>query len=55
VEQKTSGLIGIIIGSIWLLINFRHVTEQGFVAIGMPLVIIVLGVVYFLKGSTESK
>ena len=54
-SKKTSGLIGIIIGSIWLLMNFRHVAEQGFVAIGMPLVITVLGIVYFFKGSNESK
>lgn len=54
-SKKTSGLIGIIIGGIWLLMNFRHVAEQGFVAIGMPLVITVLGIVYFFKGSNESK
>ena len=54
-SKKTSGLIVIIVGGIWLLMNFRHVSEQGFVAIGMPLIITVLGIVYFIKGNSESK
>ena len=49
-RKQISGLIGIIVGGGWLLINLRHVQEQGFVAIGMPLIIAVLGIVYFVSG-----
>lgn len=48
-RKAVSGLVGIVVGVLWMLMNIRHVPEQGFVAIGMPLIIAVLGVVYFLR------
>lgn len=51
--KQISGLLGIVVGGIWLLVNLRHVAAQGFVAIGMPLLITVLGIVYFIKGRSE--
>jgi hypothetical protein len=54
-SKKTSGLIGMIVGVIWFLANVRHFSEQGFVAIGMPIIIFVLGAVYFRKGSSEGE
>ena len=38
-----------VVGGIWLVANFRHVSEQGFVAIGMPLILTALGAFYFFK------
>ena len=35
-RKKTSGLVGIIVGGVWLVNNFKHFEEQGIVAIGMP-------------------
>ncbi len=52
--KKTSGLIGIVVGSAWFLAGLRHFSEQGFVAIGMPLLILGLGIVYFRKGSDDA-
>ena len=52
-SKKTSGLIGMTVGSIWFLANVRHFSEQGFVAIGMPILIFILGFIYFRKGSSE--
>lgn len=49
-RKKVSGLLGIIVGGIWLANNFKYFDEQGFTAIGMPLVILVAGVVYFIAG-----
>ena len=49
-KKKISGLLGIIVGGAWLASNFQHFDEQGFVAIGMPAIILVLGIVYFIKG-----
>ena len=51
--KRTSGLIGIIVGGLWLLINFRHVATQGLVAIGLPLIILILGIVYFVQGKKD--
>ncbi|WP_162932644.1 hypothetical protein [Solimonas sp. K1W22B-7] len=53
-SKKTSGLIGIVVGGAWFLANLRHVGEQGFVAIGMPLLILGLGIVYFRKGNDDA-
>jgi hypothetical protein len=53
-RKKTSGLIGMVVGGSWLLMNFKHFAEQGFVAIGMPLIILVIGLVYFIQGSKDS-
>lgn len=52
-KKRISGLIGIVVGGVWLLFNFRHFESQGFVAIGMPLVLLVLGIVYFVRGTNE--
>ena len=52
-RKMTSGLIGIIFGGAWLLNNFQYFQQQGFVAIGMPLIITVLGVIYFIKGKKQ--
>jgi hypothetical protein len=51
--KQKSGLLGMVVGGVWLLVNLRHVPTQGFVAIGMPLLIAVAGVVYFIKGRSE--
>ncbi len=48
--KRLSGLIGMIVGGAWLAVNFKHFETQGFVAIGMPLVILVVGAVFFFKG-----
>lgn len=53
-SRKTSGLIGMIVGSIWFVANVRHFNEQGLVAIGMPVLIFILGLIYFRKGSAEA-
>lgn len=50
-SKKTSGLIGMVVGGIWFAANLRHFSEQGFVAIALPLIIFVLGVIYFRGGS----
>lgn len=52
-RKMTSGLIGMIAGGIWLLNNLQYFRQQGFVAIGMPLVITVLGVIYFVNGKKQ--
>ncbi|MFC5491404.1 hypothetical protein [Dokdonella soli] len=52
-KKSMSGLLGIIVGGGWLAMNFKHFGEQGFVAIGMPLIILALGVVYFVRGRSE--
>ena len=49
-RKKISGLVGIVVGGVWLASNFKHFDEQGFVAIGMPLVILVAGIAYFFSG-----
>ena len=53
-SKKTSGLIGMFVGGIWFLAGLRNFSEQGLVAIGMPLIIFTLGFIYFRKGSNES-
>jgi hypothetical protein len=54
-RKRISGLVGIVFGGAWLANNFRYFHDEGFVAIGMPLIIFVLGIVYFFTGrdSTE--
>ncbi|HEY8026466.1 MAG TPA: hypothetical protein VIF60_18125 [Burkholderiaceae bacterium] len=54
-SRKTSGLIGMIVGALWFFANVRHFSEQGFVAIGMPIIIFVLGVVYFFQSDDQAK
>jgi hypothetical protein len=46
-RKRVSGLIGIVVGGLWLLYSLQYFSRQGFVAIGMPLLILVLGLVYF--------
>lgn len=53
-SKKTSGLIGMAVGGVWFLTNVRHFGEQGFVAIGLPVIILVLGVIYFRKGNAAA-
>ncbi len=53
-RKKTSGLVGIAVGGIWLASNFKHFDDQGFVAIGMPLLILAAGVAYFISGMKSS-
>jgi hypothetical protein len=53
--KTKSGLLGIIVGGGWLLYNLQYVKAQGFVAIGMPLLILVLGIVYFVKGRKDQQ
>lgn len=52
-RKQVSGLIGMIVGGGWLLMNLRHFSDQGWVAIGMPLIITVLGIIYFVSGRNE--
>lgn len=52
-SRQKSGVLGMVVGGVWLLVNLRHVPSQGFVAIGMPLLIAVAGLVYYLKGRSE--
>ena len=53
-NRKTqAGIAGMAVGGVWLLANLRHFQEQGFVAIGMPLILLVLGGIYFARGRTE--
>ena len=48
-RKRVSGLIGIVVGGLWLANNARYFHDQGFVAIGLPLIIFVLGLVYFFS------
>lgn len=53
-NRKTqAGIAGMVVGGAWLLANLRHVQDQGFVAIGMPLVLLVLGGIYVARGRKE--
>ena len=49
-KKSVSGLLGIVVGGAWLANNYKHFDEQGFVAIGMPLLILAAGVIYFFIG-----
>ena len=52
--KKISGLIGMVVGAAWFAVNVRHFSEDGFVAIAMPLLIFALGLVYFLRARSQS-
>ena len=54
-KKRISGLIGIVVGGVWLMFNFKHFESQGFVAIGLPLLLLVLGIVYFIRGKNEEE
>lgn len=49
-RKMISGLIGIIVGGAWFFANLPHYKTQGLTAIGMPLIIAGLGVVYLAMG-----
>ena len=44
------GILGAVVGGVWLYNNYQYFDEQGFVAIGMPLIISVLGWAYIFMG-----
>jgi hypothetical protein len=48
-----SGILGIVVGGGWLVNNLKYFHDQGFVAIGMPLIILVLGIVYAVQGMKD--
>jgi hypothetical protein len=52
--KRISGLAGIVVGGIWFVHNLQFFKAQGFVAIGMPLIILVAGVVYFFRKSASA-
>ena len=39
-RKTSSGLLGIVAGGVWLMNSYRYSDEQGFAAIGMPIVLI---------------
>ena len=49
-RNTIGGLLGLIVGGVWLANNYQYFDEQGFVAIGMPLILMVAGVVYLVLG-----
>ncbi len=49
-RKSISGLLGIVVGGAWLFNNMQYYDEQGFTAIGMPLIIATAGLVYFVLG-----
>jgi hypothetical protein len=53
-RTRISGLVGMVFGGIAFAHNLQFFKEQGFVAIGMPLIIFVLGVVYFFRGNAST-
>jgi hypothetical protein len=53
--KRVSGLIGIVVGGAWLAWNMQYFKQQGFVAIGMPLLILVLGLFYFFGTGKSSE
>ena len=53
--KRVSGIIGIVVGGAWLAWNMQYFKQQGFVAIGMPLLILALGLVYFFKAGGSSE
>ena len=54
-KKIISGLVGIIVGGAWLANNYKHFEEQGFVAVGMPAIISILGIVYLFQGIKNNK
>ena len=49
-KTKIGGLIGIVVGGAWFANNYQYFDEQGVTAIGMPAILLILGIVYFIKG-----
>jgi hypothetical protein len=54
-RKRVSGLIGIVGGGAWLVYSLQFFSQQGFVAVGLPLVILVLGLVYFFGGKDPAQ
>lgn len=53
-KKSLSGLLGVVVGGVWLANNYKHFDEQGFVAIGMPVVLVVVGAIYLFLGMNAS-
>lgn len=53
-RNTIGGLIGLVAGGAWLANNYKYFDEQGFVAIGMPLLLIVAGAIYTVVGMKGS-
>ena len=49
-RKTAAGILGALVGGIWLYNNFQYFDEQGFVAIGMPLIISIVGWAYIFMG-----
>jgi hypothetical protein len=49
-EKIIIGLLGIAIGGGWFLGTVEYFEEQGITAIGMPLILIMLGAIYLIGG-----
>jgi hypothetical protein len=54
-RKRISGLIGIVVGGAWFAYNLQYFSQQGFVAIALPLIILALGLVYFFGGKAPSQ
>ena len=54
-KNTISGLVGLVVGGAWLANNFKYFDEQGFIAIGMPAVITVVGLIFLVGGLTSKK
>ncbi len=49
-KRVISGLVGVVVGGAWLANNYKYFEEQGVIAIGMPGVITVVGLIYLVGG-----
>ena len=49
-KTKIGGMIGVVVGGVWFANNYQYFDEQGISAIGMPAILLILGIVYFIKG-----
>ena len=54
-KRMVSGLVGIVVGGAWFLNNYKYFDKQGFIAIGMPLLIFIVGLIYFIGGLSMKK
>lgn len=53
-RKRIGGLVGIVLGGAWLANNIQYFDEQGLVAVGMPLLILIVGIVFFIQGRKSS-
>lgn len=51
--RKRSGLLGMLVGSLWLVSNLRHFSKDGLMAIGIPLILMILGAIYFFTSPAD--